>query len=80
MTKKSCVYCAKLGILSKYNDECRTSKSRHRLKYNCELPKGKGHPPRKHDTNAARKKAERERMMILRTKKKAKEFLADKHR
>jgi hypothetical protein len=44
------------------------------------LPKGKGHPPRKHNTNAARKKAERERMMILRTKRKAKEFLAEKHR
>ena len=56
--------------MSYYDPACRMSKRRHRLKYGCSLPMGKGHPPKKYHTEAQRKKGERNRKRILRDAKK----------
>ena len=70
--KVSCKHCELKGVQSHYDKTSKFSKSRHRRKYECGLPRDKGHPPRKHHTDAARKEAARTRKKTYETKRKAK--------
>jgi hypothetical protein len=76
--KVSCKHCALKGVQSHYDNASKFSKSHHRRKYECGLPQGKGHPPRKHLTDAARKEAARTRKRTYEAKRKAKRFAAKK--